>query len=55
MDPYQLAKDAEISLMIYAMDGQVVRTLTLGHQPAGIYQSPSRAKYKDDNLTMNGC
>ena len=45
--PYQLAKDTEVSLTIYAVDGQVVRTLTLGHQPAGMYQSRSRAAYWD--------
>ena len=45
--PYQLAKDAEVSLTIYAMNGQVVRRLALGHQPAGMYQSKSRAAYWD--------
>ena len=45
--PYQLAKDAEVSLTIYAMNGQVVRRLALGHQPAGIYQNRSRAAYWD--------
>ena len=43
--PYQLAKDAEVTLHIYAVNGALVRTLTLGHQPAGIYQSRSRAAY----------
>ena len=45
--PYQLAKSAEVTITIYAIDGQVVRTLTLGHQPAGMYQSRSRAAYWD--------
>ena len=45
--PYQLAKDAEVTLTIYAIDGQVVRRLVLGHQPAGIYQTRSRAAYWD--------
>ena len=45
--PYHLAKDADVTLTIYAIDGQVVRTLTLGHQPAGIYQNRSRAAYWD--------
>ena len=45
--PYQLAKDAEVTLHIYAVNGQVVRRLALGHQPAGIYQSRSRAAYWD--------
>ena len=37
--PYQLSEPAEVSLHIYAVDGRLVRTLTLGHQPAGMYQS----------------
>ena len=45
--PYQLAKPAEVTIIIYAVDGQVVRTLALGHQPAGMYQSRSRAAYWD--------
>ena len=45
--PYQLAKDADVTLRIYAVDGQLVRTLALGHQTAGVYQSRSRAVYWD--------
>ena len=45
--PYHLAKDVDVTLTIYAIDGQVVRTLALGHQPAGIYQARSRAAYWD--------
>ncbi len=45
--PYHLAKDTDVTLTIYAIDGQVVRTLALGHQPAGMYQSRSRAAYWD--------
>ena len=45
--PYQLAKSAEVTLTIYAVNGQVVRRLALGHQAAGIYQSKSRAAYWD--------
>ena len=45
--PYHLAKDADVTLTIYAIDGQVVRTLALGHQPAGMYQARSRAAYWD--------
>ena len=43
--PYRLAEDAEVTLTIYAIDGQVVRRLALGHQPAGMYQNRSRAAY----------
>ena len=45
--PYHLAKDADVALTIYAIDGQVVRRLALGHQPAGMYQNRSRAAYWD--------
>ena len=45
--PYHLSKDADVTLTIYAIDGQVVRRLTLGHQPAGMYQNRSRAAYWD--------
>ena len=45
--PYQLAKPAEVTVTIYAADGKLVRTLALGHQPAGVYQIKSRAAYWD--------
>ena len=45
--PYQLAVSAEVALRIYAANGALVRTLDLGHQPAGIYWSRSRAAYWD--------
>ena len=45
--PYHLSKDAEVTLQIYAMDGTLMRRFTLGHQPAGMYQSRSRAAYWD--------
>ena len=45
--PYQLAEPAEVTLRIYAIKGEAVRTLTLGHQPAGIYQNRTRAAYWD--------
>ena len=45
--PYQLAKPADVSISIYAVDGQLVRTLDLGHQSVGIYESRSRAAYWD--------
>ena len=45
--PYHLAKDADVTLHIYAMNGTLVRTLVLGHQAAGMYQSRSRAAYWD--------
>ena len=45
--PYQLAKAADVALTIYATDGAVVRTLALGHQPAGVYKNRSRAVHWD--------
>jgi len=45
--PYHLAKPAEVTLKIYTANGAIVRTLTLGHQAAGIYQSRSRAAHWD--------
>ncbi len=45
--PYHLAKDADVTLYIYAVDGTLVRTLMLGHQAAGRYQNRSRAAYWD--------
>ena len=45
--PYQLSKPAEVVLHIYAVNGRLIRTLTLGHQPVGIYHSKSRAAYWD--------
>ena len=45
--PYHLAKGADVTLHIYAMNGALVRTLTLGHQAAGKYQNNSRAAYWD--------
>ena len=45
--PYQLAKPAEVTLRIYAVNGTLIRTLALGHQTAGMYHSKSRAAYWD--------
>ena len=45
--PYQLAEPADVTLHIYATNGERVRTLVLGQMPAGIYQSRSRAAYWD--------
>ena len=45
--PYQLAKPTEVTLHIYSVNGALVRTLALGHQPAGMYQTRSRAAYWD--------
>ena len=45
--PYQLAKAADVTVSIYAVDGRVVRTLALGYQDAGEYKNRSQAAYWD--------
>ena len=45
--PYQLSEPAEVTLHIYAVDGRLIRTLTLGHQVSGMYQSKNLAAYWD--------
>ena len=45
--PYQLSVPADVSISIYSADGKLIRTLDLGHQPVGIYESRSRAAYWD--------
>ena len=45
--PYQLAEAADVTVSIHSVAGKLVRTLTLGHQAAGIYQNRSRAVYWD--------
>ena len=45
--PYQLSEPAEVMLHIYSVNGGLVRTLVLGHQPAGMYHRKSRAAYWD--------
>ena len=45
--PYRLAKPADTSISIYSVNGHLVRTLELGHQSVGIYESRSRAAYWD--------
>ena len=45
--PYQLSEPAEVTLTIHSVNGTLVRTLLLGYQPAGIYQTRTRAAYWD--------
>ena len=50
--PYQLATPEDVTLTIYSVEGALVRTLSLGHHPAGMYRSRSRAAYWDGkNMT----
>ncbi len=45
--PYQLAKDASVTLTIYDTTGAVVQTISVGHKPAAIYESKDKAIYWD--------
>ncbi len=45
--PYQLSEASNVTVSIYSVNGKLVRTLTLGHQPAGVYRSRSRALHWD--------
>ena len=45
--PYHLSEAAPVTLSIYDVTGQRIRTLSLGFQSAGFYQSRSRAAYWD--------
>ena len=45
--PYQLSKPSEVLISIHSGDGILVQELRLGHLPAGIYHSKSRAAYWD--------
>jgi hypothetical protein len=45
--PYQLSQDGPVSVSIYDRTGVLVRTLALGFQSAGFYNSRERAAYWD--------
>ena len=45
--PYQLAEDTEVTIRIYNVSGQIVRTVFSGHQASGYYLSRSQAAYWD--------
>ena len=45
--PYQLSEASPVSVSIYDTTGRLVRTLSLGFQSAGFYNSRSRAAYWD--------
>ena len=45
--PYQLTQDSPVSVSIYETTGKLVRTLSLGFQSAGFYNSQGRAAYWD--------
>ena len=45
--PYQLASDADVSIIIYNQSGERVRTIPIGDQAAGSYITQGRAAYWD--------
>ena len=51
--PYQLAQDANVTITIYNIKGQFVRTLHLGNQRAGVYVPKDRAAYWDGKDSLD--
>ena len=45
--PYQLATEADVTVVIYNSSGQLVRTLELRSQPPGLYLTQEKAAYWD--------
>ena len=45
--PYQLASDADVSIIIYNPSGERIRTIPIGGQAAGSYLTKGRAAYWD--------
>ena len=45
--PYQLAERADVSIFIYNLKGELVRTLRIGHKDAGSYVLRGKAEYWD--------
>jgi hypothetical protein len=45
--PYKLASDSSVSINIYNVKGQLIRTLHLGYQNAGVYVTRDKAAYWD--------
>ncbi|MCG9129427.1 PD40 domain-containing protein [Candidatus Poribacteria bacterium] len=45
--PFRLSETTDVTIRIYASNGQLIRTIGLGIQQAGIYQERTRAAYWD--------
>ena len=45
--PYELSQDSEVKVWIYDVGGQLVRSMEVGFQEAGIYSSREKAIYWD--------
>ena len=53
--PYQLAEATDVTVTIHSLNGTRVRTLSLGHQSAGLYRSKNRAAYWDGKNEFGEC
>ena len=45
--PYQLSQDSNVTIKIYDLSGQSIRTINLGHQSIGSYMTSETAAYWD--------
>ena len=45
--PFELSRDADVTVRIYGLDGSIVRTLDLGYRPIGEYRARGSAAYWD--------
>lgn len=45
--PFQLAEECNVKLRIYDMQGKIIRSLDLGRQSAGVYNTRDKAVYWD--------
>ena len=50
--PYQLSEDSPVSVSIYDTTGKLIRTLSIGFQSAGFYNSRERAAYWNGRNTL---
>ena len=45
--PYQLAVGSDVTIEVYSIAGQLVRSLSLGYRDAGMYTTKQKAAYWD--------
>ena len=45
--PFKLAQDSPVTIQIYNQKGQLIRSISLGNKPAGIYTTKNNAAYWD--------
>jgi hypothetical protein len=49
--PYRLSSDSSVAIHIYDVTGRIVRTLEMGHQTGGFYDSKAKAAHWDGRNT----